>query len=158
MARIMDEKACGDILAYDEFPVSGSEFSEDAPKRPDCVERSPQTPTVSESLAKIGRRCVRRKPAYADTWAVGDISDTEVLETYGLPDGRVTLVRTEDGEIEYNMIPDEYSYHGEIGDSVSAAIDHVRDTYRKKGGSMDRQTVMYLWRFFRKKNAGFPAI
>ena len=152
MARIMDEKACGDILAYDEFPVSGSEFPEDAPNRPDCVERSSQTPTVSESLAKIGRRCVRRKPAYADTWAVGDISDTEVLETYGLPDGRVTLVRTEDGEIEYNMIPDEYSYHGEIGDSVSAAIDHVRDTYRKKGGSMDRQTVMYLaGEFLRKR-------
>jgi flagellar protein FlaI len=151
MTRILDDRACGDILAYNDFPVSGSGFSEDAQKRPDCVERSSQTPTVSDSLTRIGRRCVRRKPAYADTWAVGDISGMEVIESYDLPDGKVVVVRTEDGEIEYNVMPDEYSYHGDIGDSVSAAIDHVRDIYRKKGGSMDRQTVMSLAGVFLRK-------
>jgi type IV secretory pathway ATPase VirB11/archaellum biosynthesis ATPase len=151
MTRILDDRACGDILAYNDFPVSGSGFSEDAQKRPDCVERSSQTPTVSDSLTRIGRRCVRRKPAYADTWAVGDISGMEVIESYDLPDGKVVVVRTEDGEIEYNVMPDEYSYHGDIGDSVSAAIDHVRDIYRKKGGSMDRQTVMSLAGAFLRK-------
>ncbi|MDD2779350.1 MAG: hypothetical protein PHG93_03925, partial [Candidatus Methanomethylophilaceae archaeon] len=91
MTRILNDRACGDILAYNDFPVSGSGFSEDAQKRPDCVERSSQTPTVSDSLTRIGRRCVRRKPAYADTWAVGDISGMEVIESYDLPDGKVVV-------------------------------------------------------------------
>ncbi len=156
MARIMEDTAPGDMLAFNEFPVSGSKFPEEAPKRPDCMEGNAQAPTVSGSLGRIGRRCVRRKPIYADTWAVGDISGMEVLESYDLPDGKVSIVRTEDGETEYNVMPDEYSYHGSIGDSVSAAIDHVRDAYRKKGGSIDRQTVMSLAGTFlreRVKNA-----
>ena len=82
------------------------------------------------------------KPVYADCWTVGRKEDLKVIESYSMPLGDVTIGIADDGEIEYNLTPRDYSYGREMTQAVGGTIDEIRDRYRKKGGQMDRQSVL----------------
>ena len=82
-----------------------------------------------------------RKPIYADCWTVGRKEDLKVLESYCMPLGDVTIGIAEDGEMEYNLVPKDYGYGRELTEAIGKTIEAVRDRYRKKGGSMDQQSV-----------------
>ena len=135
-----------EVLAIEDYPVrkTGTE------KKKDHAPLSPSVPPVMESLARIERRSVKIKPAYADTWAVGSKDDLTVTEQYETDAASVVIGTAEDGEIEYNIIPNEYSYPQELDSLVAEAIQHLRDEYRRTGGCMDRMRALsiaedFLW-------------
>ena len=129
-----------EVLAIEDYPVrkTGTE------KKKDYAPLSPSVPPVMESLARIERRSVKSKPAYADTWAVGSKDDLTVTEQYETDAASVVIGTAEDGEIEYNIIPNEYSYPQELDSLVAEAIQHLRDEYRRTGGCMDRMRALSI--------------
>ena len=129
-----------EVLAIEDYPVrkTGTE------KKKDHAPLSPSVPPVMESLARIERRSVKSKPAYADTWAVGSKDDLTVTEQYETDAASVVIGTAEDGEIEYNIIPNEYSYPQELDSLVAEAIQHLRDEYRRTGGCMDRMRALSI--------------
>lgn len=91
---------------------------------------------------RVASRDKRIKPTYADCWLIGSADDLDIISEYRLPGAGVIIGTASDGETEYNLSPDEYTSADSINAVVSKAIDGVRDSYRKKGGSMDRQSVL----------------
>ena len=83
-----------------------------------------------------------KKPCFADCWVVGSRDSLKVIESYSMPMGDVVIGIADDGEIEYNLTPREYTYNRSLLDILGKAIDGIRDDYRKKGGTMDHQSVM----------------
>ena len=66
--------------------------------------------TIEEILSNIDRRYRMIKPPYADTWSIGDNKDIAVLEKYRTNHSRIIIGDADDGEIEYNIMPNEYTY------------------------------------------------
>ena len=132
-----------DVLVFNEFPVAKVKGVPEAvvrSKKYDVVEE-PGIPSLMDSMKKIGSKCGRNKPKYADCWLLGSQYDMDVIESYETPYGKVVIGNAVDGEIEYNLTPKEYRYATRINDLVSNAINIVRNDYRKSGGSMDRNRV-----------------
>ena len=105
------------------------------------VQMIPSTPVMD----RIGRHLLdnsMRKPAFADCWAIGSRDSLKVIESYSMPGGDVVIGIASDGEIEYNLIPRDYSYNRGLSDILGKTIDGIREDYRKCGGTMDRQSVM----------------
>ena len=148
MPRIVGSNVTSDVLAIEDFPVMKSPV-------PEMKEESEQAPAVTvppimDSLIRIDRRSVKRKPIYADTWAVGSPDDLQVTESYETDAASVIIGTAEDGETEYNITPNEYNYPIELDTIVEGAIEHLRDQYRRTGGRMDRIRALsvaesYLW-------------
>lgn len=83
-----------------------------------------------------------RKPVYADCWTVGRRDNLRIIESYSMPYGNVVIGIADDGEVEYNLLPSDYGYERMLTDAINGSIDSVRDRFRRKGGCMDRQSVM----------------
>lgn len=143
----------GDVFVFDEFPVAKSE---DAPetairsRRYDVTEE-PGLSSLMGSLRKIGNKCGRNKPKYADCWLIGSHYEMEAIESYETSYGKVIIGNAVDGEMEYNLTPKEYRYGARVNDLIITAIDLVRDRYRKSGGSIDRNTVNTVSRGYFEK-------
>ncbi len=97
---------------------------------------------VMERFGNFLMRHSMRKPAFADCWTVGSRDSLKVIESYSMPGGDVVIGIADDGEIEYNLTPRDYSYNRDLSEILGRTIDGIRDEYRKKGGTMDRQSVM----------------
>ena len=137
---ISTSETTSEVLAIEDYPVRKT----GAEKKKDLTPFSPSLPPVMESLARIERRSVKSKPAYADTWVVGSKDDLTVTEQYETDSASVVIGTAEDGEIEYNIIPNEYSYPQELDSLVAEAIQHLRDEYRRTGGCMDRMRALSI--------------
>ena len=97
--------------------------------------------TLEEILSNIDRRYRMIKPPYADTWSIGDNKDIAVLEKYRTNHSRIIIGDADDGEIEYNIMPNEYTYSLSLSDLVNDTISYVRDEYRKDGGRFNTNDV-----------------
>lgn len=97
--------------------------------------------TIEEILSSIDRRYRMIKPSYADTWSIGDNKDIAVLEKYRTNHSRIIIGDADDGEIEYNIMPNEYTYSLSLSNLVNDTISHVRDEYRKDGGRFNTNDV-----------------
>ena len=97
--------------------------------------------TIEEILSNIDRRYRMIKPPYADTWSIGDNKDIAVLEKYRTNHSRIIIGDADDGEIEYNIMPNEYTYSLSLLDLVNDTISYVRDEYRKDGGRFNTNDV-----------------
>ena len=97
--------------------------------------------TIEEILSNIDRRYRMIKPPYADTWSIGDNKDIAVLEKYRKNHSRIIIGDADDGEIEYNIMPNEYTYSLSLSDLVNDTISYVRDEYRKDGGRFNTNDV-----------------
>lgn len=97
--------------------------------------------TIEEILSNIDRRYRMIKPPYADTWSIGDNKDIAVLEKYRTNHSRIIIGDADDGEIEYNIMPNEYNYSLSLSDLVNDTISYVRDEYRKDGGRFNTNDV-----------------
>lgn len=115
-----------------------SRTEQERPAAPVRTMRSEVFDPVSLAL----RSASMYKPVYADCWTVGRKEDLRILESYSMPLGDVTIGIADDGEIEYNLTPKDYSYGKELTQAVGSTIDDIRDRYRKKGGQMDRQSIV----------------
>ena len=97
--------------------------------------------TIEEILSNIDRRYRMIKPPYADTWSIGDNKDIAVLEKYRTNHSRIIIGDADNGEIEYNIMPNEYTYSLSLSDLVNDTISYVRDEYRKDGGRFNTNDV-----------------
>ena len=97
--------------------------------------------TIEEIISNIDRRYRMIKPPYADTWSIGDNKDIAVLEKYRTNHSRIIIGDADDGEIEYNIMPNEYTYSLSLSDLVNDTISYVRDEYRKDGGRFNTNDV-----------------
>lgn len=97
--------------------------------------------TIEEILSSIDRRYRMIKPSYADTWSIGDNKDIAVLEKYRTTHSRIIIGDADDGEIEYNIMPNEYTYSLSLSNLMNDTISHVRDEYRKDGGRFNTNDV-----------------
>ncbi len=133
------------VMAFDDFPVSKSNADSDVGEAKSKVVHVIERPSLSslhDSMERIGKRCGRKKPAYADTWIIGSSDFVDVLERYDTDSASVVIGNADDGEVEYNVTPNEYGYPSEIVAMIGDAIEDVRGQYRKSGGSMDRNRVL----------------
>ena len=147
MAAVVGSNRKTEVLAIEDFPVLKTETPE---KKEDISAPVPSVPPLMDSLSLMDRRAVRRKPVYADTWTVGNASELQVLESYETDAATVVIGTADDGEIEYNIVPNEYNYPPVLDSIVEGAIGSLRDDYRKNGGRMDRIRALsraesYLW-------------
>ncbi|MDR3282807.1 MAG: type II/IV secretion system ATPase subunit [Candidatus Methanoplasma sp.] len=95
-----------------------------------------------DDLSKMAFGHLRSKPVYADCWLVGNRDDLEKIEEYRTPSGGVMIGLSTDGETEYNLVPNEYSYPDEVNRVVETTINGIREKYRNEGGRLDRGGVL----------------
>ncbi len=84
----------------------------------------------------------RVKPTYADCWLLGCTDELNKITEYDSPSGKVFIGLAADGETEYNLTPYEYSYPDSLNALIGDIIDQVRETFRKTGNRMDRNSVL----------------
>lgn len=97
---------------------------------------------VTDRMGAFLSKYSMRKPSFADCWTIGSKDSLKVIESYSMPGGDVVIGLAEDGEIEYNLTPRDYSYSRTLSEVLGRTVDGIRDDYRKKGGAMDRQSIM----------------
>ncbi len=144
MYRNMHQRSQGDTSFPDPICFDGNENADNVRRTrsaQDNIIPKKDTRSIMDHISKISVDNLRTKPAYADCWLVGSKDDLEDTSEYLSPGGRVTLGTASDGEIEYNLLPVEYSYPDSINAVVGKAIEDVREIYRSKGGRMDKHSV-----------------
>ena len=149
MAKVIGSNTSSEVLAIEDFPVMKTPTVE---KKETVQVTRPSVPPVLDSLSLLQRKTIRTKPVYADTWTVGDASELQKLEGYETDSATVIIGTADDGEIEYNIVPNEYTYPPELDSIVEGAINSLREDYRKNGGHMDRIRALsaaedYIWNY-----------
>ncbi|MCL2032593.1 MAG: type II/IV secretion system ATPase subunit [Methanomassiliicoccaceae archaeon] len=130
-----------------EYSVPAAQFNPQKPQsdpRPEkTIRPHPHSQrSILDGMILLSENNVRSKPAYADCWLIGKKSDLENVFEYESPGGRVSIGTAIDGETEYNLMPIEYSYPDSMNAVVEKIISGIRESYREKGGRMDKQSVM----------------
>ena len=148
MPKVIMNGLTSDVMAIEDVPVRVREAPENK-----VIEKKeePAVPAIMDSLSKIGKRSVKVKPTYADTWAVGSADELQVTERYETDAATVVIGTAEDGETEYNIIPNEYDYPQGLDSLVEGTIKALRNEYRRTGGCMDRIRALsfaedHLWK------------
>jgi Type IV secretory pathway, VirB11 components, and related ATPases involved in archaeal flagella biosynthesis len=132
----------------DETAIASNNDGETKYPKPNVIIPGTKDPSRSlmDDLMIISENNLRIKPAYADCWLIGKKDDLENTRAYETPSGKVLIGTAADGETEYNLTPNEYSYPDSLNAVVEKVIHSVRSRYRIGGGRMDRQSVMSLAR------------
>lgn len=142
MVKILAETVSGPELAViDETPVIASVMGTASADEP-IAENKVSVPPILESLSSMTSRSIMSKPVYADSWTVGNKDSLELIESYETEYAEVNVGTAPDGEIEYNIVPNEYSYPSSMGTIVEETIESVRDSYRRTGGMLSASRVM----------------
>ena len=136
MPRVISSTVTSDIMAIDSIPVKKADGQD--------AFLSQDVPPIMDSLARIDKRSVKMKPSYADTWVFGTSDDLHVTEEYETDAANVIIGTADDGETEYNIVPNEYNYPQELDFIVNDTISYLRKEYRKTGGRMDRGRAITL--------------
>jgi type IV secretory pathway ATPase VirB11/archaellum biosynthesis ATPase len=95
-----------------------------------------------EGLARISENNMRIKPAYADCWLIGKRGDLENTFEYDSPGGNIVIGTAGDGETEYNLSPNEYSYPDSLNAIIGKVIADIREKYSTKGGRVDKHGII----------------
>ncbi|MDR3206013.1 MAG: type II/IV secretion system ATPase subunit, partial [Candidatus Methanoplasma sp.] len=133
---------------FAEFDAPLSFPSDPTPTVPAAPARAPPScgGSFMDDLSKMAFGHMRSKPVYADCWLVGSRGDLEKIEEYRTPSGSVMIGLAADGETEYNLTPNEYSYPDDVNRVVETTIGRVREKYRSGGGRLDRSGVLSVAR------------
>lgn len=84
---------------------------------------------------------MRSKPVYTDCWLTGGASGLDILDEYDFSGGHAAIGTASDGELEYNLTPNEYVATDLANSIVEESIERVREEFRGNGGRIDRQVV-----------------
>ncbi len=109
---------------------------------------TPVTPrsTFMENLRRIVTSDTRTKPRYADCWLIGNVGQLDIITEYDTPSGHVVIGTAADGETEYSLAPTEYACSDAVNGIIMAAIEEIREEYRRNGGRSDRLYINGLTR------------
>ncbi len=100
------------------------------------------TTGLLENFGRLIQSNARVKPIFADCWLIGSADELDVIAEYCLPGARVLIGTSPDGETEYNLTPYEYVSPESVNALIEGVIEDIRESYRKHGGRMDRQSVL----------------
>lgn len=98
--------------------------------------------TFMTDFCNMAENNIRIKPTYADCWLVGRRTELERMAEYETPNGKVLIGIAPDGEIEYNLMPNEYLHPDSLNIVINNSIGEVREAFRKNGGRMDKASVI----------------
>lgn len=98
--------------------------------------------TFMTDFCNMAESNVRIKPTYSDCWLVGRRTELEKMAEYETSSGKVLIGIAPDGEIEYNLMPNEYLHPDSLNVVIYNTIGDVRETFRKNGGRMDKSSVI----------------
>lgn len=101
--------------------------------------------SFTEMFAAIAGTAVRSKPSYADCW-ISPSPDLRRVASYMTDVGSVAIGVSNNGETMYCVTPREYAYPDALNAVVMDVIEEIRDAYRDRGGSLDRDSVMGMTR------------
>lgn len=110
------------------------------PNPPENIQKNVEG--LLEDLEKVILSDLRVKPVYADCWLLGSSEDLDIISEYSLPGADVVIGTSVDGETEYNLTPNEYSSSDPVNAAVERTIGEIRESYMRRGGRMDRQSVL----------------
>jgi len=94
------------------------------------------------AYGKIISGDIRIKPSYTDCWVMNPSDDLKVTVNYRTPYCGVTVGMALNGEAEYDILPLEYAYPDGLNKIVYGIIEDIRSDYRKRGGRLDRDSVI----------------
>jgi len=94
------------------------------------------------AYGKIVSGDIRIKPSYTDCWVMNPSDDLRVTVSYRTPYCGVTVGTSLNGEAEYDILPLEYAYPDALNKIVYRIIEDIRSDYRKRGGRLDRDSVI----------------
>ncbi len=115
-------------------------ISTQRPNPPENIQKNAEG--LLEDLEKVILSDLRVKPVYADCWLLGSSEDLDIISEYSLPGADVVIGTSVDGETEYNLTPNEYSSSDSVNAAVERTIGEIRESYMRRGGRMDRQSVL----------------
>ena len=118
----------------------------DVDPKPVAGGKGPEPEGFMERYAEMVQKDLRMKPSYTDCWVMPPSDDFNPMATYRTPYCGVSVGPLMSGEIEYSVSPLEYGYPDELNALVREIIEKVRDTYRREGGRLDRDSVMGMSR------------
>lgn len=128
----------------DIFGKEGNNFHQDdmffRPNPPEKIHTN--TTGLLESFGRLIYSNARVKPIFADCWLIGSADELDIIAEYRLPGAKVLIGTSPDGETEYNLTPYEYVSPESVNALIEDVIDTVRESYRKQGGRMDRQSIL----------------
>ncbi len=103
---------------------------------------APRGESLGGLLLSVSSEDVRTKPSYTDCWITNPPDGLRPLASYMTDCGSVLVGTSDDGEIEYNVTPREYAYPDSLNKLVMDVIEEIRESYRSRGGRLDRESVM----------------
>jgi len=113
-------------------------------------------PDVLRSLHRMAENGKRSKPLYSDCWMI-DTEDVDVIETYDIPFGSVTIGNAPDGQAEYFLRPSEYKFDDQTNSVINGVIEEIRNSFTSNAvispGSMVSAAKNILMRCDSETNA-----
>ncbi len=94
------------------------------------------------AFSRLAQKEIRTKPSYTDCWVLNPAENMDNSRTYRTQYCGVTVGICDDGEAEYDVSPLEYSYSDGLNRIVMEVIDGIRQSHRRDGGPLDRDSVM----------------
>lgn len=132
-----------DMFGNEGFGKGKNDFRDNVFFRPNPPERIRNNASgLLEDFGRLISSNARMKPIFADCWLIGSADELDVIAEYGLPGAKVLIGTSPDGETEYNLTPYEYVSPESVNALIEDVIDNIRESYRKHGGRMDRQSVL----------------
>lgn len=136
------ESGEGGEATLDPFPMTpkGSRVASIDPRNP--VRPAPRLSEMSlpELFGTLAGGDVRTKPSYTDCWLAGT-PELNPISSYMTPDAAVTIGESAGGEAYYCVMPREYAYSDALNLQVLELIEDIRESYRERGGSLDRDSI-----------------
>ena len=100
----------------------------------------PADRTLSELFGALASEDVRTKPSYTDCWIAGT-PELTTIASYMTQNASVCIGESAGGETYYCVTPREYAYPDALNLQVLELIEDIRDSYRERGGSLDRDSI-----------------
>ncbi|TQS85232.1 MAG: hypothetical protein A3208_04515 [Candidatus Methanoprimaticola hominis] len=139
---ITPEPEDGGVASLDPFPSTpqGSKVATIDPSSPLLGTPRPKDRTLPELFGAIACEDVRTKPSYTDCWVAGT-PELRTIASYMTQDAAVTIGESAGGEAYYCVTPREYAYPDPLNLEVLELIEDIRESYRERGGSLDRDSI-----------------
>lgn len=139
---ITPEPEDGGVASLDPFPSTpqGSKVATIDPSSPLLGTPRPKDRTLQELFGAIAGEDVRTKPSYTDCWVAGT-PELRTIASYMTQDAAVTIGESAGGEAYYCVTPREYAYPDPLNLEVLELIEDIRESYRERGGSLDRDSI-----------------
>ncbi len=118
-------------------PIPGIVGNNNVPKGPPLIIKS----SFMEDLRSLITNNVRTKPSYSDCWLVGSAGELDIMTEYDTPSGHVVIGTSQDGEVEYNLTPTEYTNPDSVNTVIEDVLADVRRKFRENGGRPDRHLI-----------------